>query len=208
MGQDPPIPPFISIDDSQLAIVENLRYLGSAISHNLSLDAEINARIGKATGVMSTLTKENLGKQKSEFKHIAQSVQLLCTQYHSIRQRDMPNLLSKKQAQRLSHEMSSPYLRHRIGRQDHKPGSPQQSQNDIFVMLSKRRLRWLGHVRLMNKEHLPKNLLYDQLEVGTRKVGRPGHRFFDACKRDLKKTYMTSTNGRPHHKTAYLGEDN
>ena len=57
MAQDPPIPPSVSIGDSQLAVVENFKYLGSVISHNLSLDAEINARIGKATGVMSKLKK-------------------------------------------------------------------------------------------------------------------------------------------------------
>ncbi|XP_077861965.1 uncharacterized protein LOC144343121 [Saccoglossus kowalevskii] len=57
MAQDPQIPPSIQIDDSQLTVVDNFRHLDSNISQNLSLDAEINARIGKPTGVMSKLTK-------------------------------------------------------------------------------------------------------------------------------------------------------
>ncbi|XP_077868447.1 uncharacterized protein LOC144359137 [Saccoglossus kowalevskii] len=57
MAQDPPIPPSITIDDLQLAVVDNFRYLGSNISQTLSLDVEINVRIGKAAGVMSKLTK-------------------------------------------------------------------------------------------------------------------------------------------------------
>ena len=50
MAQDAPSPPSISIGDSQLANVSNFKYLGSLISDNLSLEAEISARIGKATG--------------------------------------------------------------------------------------------------------------------------------------------------------------
>ncbi|KAJ8036281.1 hypothetical protein HOLleu_20210 [Holothuria leucospilota] len=48
-------PPNIAVTDSRLATVDNFRYLGSSISSNVSLDAEINARIGNAATVMSML---------------------------------------------------------------------------------------------------------------------------------------------------------
>ena len=48
MIQDAEIPPSIYIDDSNFSMVDNFKYLGSTISSNLSLDVEINARIGKA----------------------------------------------------------------------------------------------------------------------------------------------------------------
>ena len=40
--------PSISIGDYTLELVEDLTFLGSNISSNLSLEAEINKRIGKA----------------------------------------------------------------------------------------------------------------------------------------------------------------
>ncbi|PIK38958.1 hypothetical protein BSL78_24204 [Apostichopus japonicus] len=57
MTQDAPIPPTISVNDSRLETVNNFRYLGSIISSNVSLDADINARIGNAAVVMSKLQK-------------------------------------------------------------------------------------------------------------------------------------------------------
>ncbi|XP_077861971.1 uncharacterized protein LOC144343122 [Saccoglossus kowalevskii] len=60
----------------------------------------------------------------------------------------------------------------------------------IFAMLSQRRLRWLGHVSHIDKGRLTKDLLYGQLEEGTRPVGRPCLRFSDVCKRDFKATHI------------------
>ncbi|XP_071810760.1 uncharacterized protein [Apostichopus japonicus] len=57
MTQDAPIPPIISVNDFRLETVDNFRYLGSIISSNVSLDAEINAGIGNAAAVMSKLQK-------------------------------------------------------------------------------------------------------------------------------------------------------
>ncbi|KAJ8044653.1 hypothetical protein HOLleu_07445 [Holothuria leucospilota] len=42
IAQDAPSPPTIAINDSRLATVNNFRYLGSLISSNVSLDADIN----------------------------------------------------------------------------------------------------------------------------------------------------------------------
>ena len=56
----------------------------------------------------------------------------------------------------------------------------------LHSLLSRRRLRWLGHVHRMDVGRIPKQVLYGQLSTGVRKVGRPALRFMDACKRDLK----------------------
>ena len=48
--------PSISIGDYTLELVEDLTFLGSNISSNLSLEAEINKRIGKAASAMSRLS--------------------------------------------------------------------------------------------------------------------------------------------------------
>ena len=57
MAQDAEIPPSIYVEGSKLSVVDNFKYLGSTISSNLSLDVEMNARIGKAATVMTKLNK-------------------------------------------------------------------------------------------------------------------------------------------------------
>ena len=57
MGQDASVVPNISIGDFILEVVENFTSLGSIVSNNLSLEAEIGKRIGKAVSVMSGLCK-------------------------------------------------------------------------------------------------------------------------------------------------------
>ena len=48
LGQDVETPAVITINNYQLEVVHELTYLGSTITDNLSLDAELNKRIGKA----------------------------------------------------------------------------------------------------------------------------------------------------------------
>ncbi|KAK4327285.1 hypothetical protein Pmani_002226 [Petrolisthes manimaculis] len=55
MGQDVNSAPSISIGNHTLEAVTNFTYLGSTISSNLSLDVELNTRIGKATTAMARL---------------------------------------------------------------------------------------------------------------------------------------------------------
>ena len=49
----------------------------------------------------------------------------------------------------------------------------------IEAMLMLHQLRWLGHVRRMSDERIPKQLLYGQLRTGKRNCGRPKLRFQD-----------------------------
>ena len=59
LGQDVSFAPSISIGDCTLDVVEDFTYmyLESNISSNLSLDTELNMRIGKASAAMARLTK-------------------------------------------------------------------------------------------------------------------------------------------------------
>ena len=47
----------------------------------------------------------------------------------------------------------------------------------MYTILSHRRLRWLGHIVRMSDERIPKTLLYSELVVGKRNVGRPRLRY-------------------------------
>ena len=57
MGQDVPAVPSISINGEVLEVTDRFTYLGSTVTNNLSLDAEIDKRIAKAAAVMSKLSK-------------------------------------------------------------------------------------------------------------------------------------------------------
>jgi hypothetical protein len=48
-------PPTISIDGSNLEVVDDCKYLGSTISSSLTIDTEINSRIAKASATMAKL---------------------------------------------------------------------------------------------------------------------------------------------------------
>ena len=43
----------------------------------------------------------------------------------------------------------------------------------IYSLLTQRRLRWVGHVSRMQDGRIPKDILYGELENGTRVPGRP-----------------------------------
>ena len=57
MVQHAEIPSSVYTDGSNLSVVDNFKYLGSTISSNLSLDVEINVRIGKAATVLDKPNK-------------------------------------------------------------------------------------------------------------------------------------------------------
>ena len=70
--------------------------------------------------------------------------------------------------------------------QDHQCRGPRRTgSNTLFYILTQRRLRWLGHVRRMPCGRLPKDILYGELAIGRRDLGRPKLRFKDVVKRDL-----------------------
>ena len=56
LGQDTMELPALTIDDYGLDVVEQFTYLGFTITDNLSLDTEIDKRIGKAATTLARLT--------------------------------------------------------------------------------------------------------------------------------------------------------
>jgi hypothetical protein len=53
MAQDVSTTPTIAIGDHTLVVLDKFTYLGSTISNNLSLDVELNVRLGKAVNAMA-----------------------------------------------------------------------------------------------------------------------------------------------------------
>jgi hypothetical protein len=49
----------------------------------------------------------------------------------------------------------------------------------LLATLTKRRLRWLGHIRRMTNNRIPKQVFFGELSEGKRARGRPKLRFKD-----------------------------
>jgi len=188
MGQDVSDIPHICINDHTLDVVEDFTYLGSTISSNLSLDADLNKRIGKASTAMARLSKrvwENSMLTIKTKMRVYQACVLSTLLYGS----ETWALYARQESRLNAFHMRC--LRRILGIkwQDHVTNKDVLERAYIptmFALLSQRRLRWLGHVSRMEDGRIPKDLLYGQLATGSRPVGRPALRFKDVCKRDMK----------------------
>ena len=64
----------------------------------------------------------------------------------------------------------------------------------IEAVLTKRQLRWIGHIIRMPDNRLPKQILYGQLGTGHRRPGGPKKRYKDQIKNSLKKCKISPAN--------------
>ncbi|KAL8587695.1 hypothetical protein ACOMHN_020913 [Nucella lapillus] len=161
LGQDVDTPPVITIDSYQQYVVYQFTYLGSTISDNLSLDAEINQRIGKAAIMLGRLTT---------------------------RVWENPKLTVATKLERRLNNFHLHCLRRTLGfTWSDKVPSAQVLERDglptMYTLLRQRRLRLLGR---MKAGRIPKDILYAELASGKIYVGHSQLRYKDACKRDLK----------------------
>ena len=162
MSQDVSIAPNISIGDHTLEVVEKFTYLGSTMSNSLSLDPELNCRIGKATTAMACLTKrvwENGMLTINTKMKVYQACVLSTLLYGS-----EAWTLYAHQERRLS-TFHLRCLRRLLGLtwQDHITNIDvlaKAGMASMHSMLTTRRLRWLGHVSRMEDSCIPKNLLF------------------------------------------------
>ena len=188
MAQDANEVPSFKINDHMLEIVDEFTYLGSTICANLSLDKEIDRRIGKAASTMSKLSKrvwENKCLTTNTKIRIYQACVLSTLLYGS------ESWTTYMRQERRLNTFHLRCLRRILGIrwQDKVPNSEilaRTKVHSMFSLLSQRRLRWLGHTHRMDGYRVPRNLLYGQLATGSRRPGRPILRFRDVCKRDMK----------------------
>lgn len=195
MGQDVSNIPSISIDEHTLEVIEEFTYLGSTIPSNLSLDAEINKRIGKASTAMSRLAKrvwENNALTRKTKILVYRAVVLSTLLYGS------ETWTTYSTQERRLNAFHMRCLRRILGVkwQDLTPNHvvlEEAGIQSVYALLTQRRLRWLGHINRMDDGRIPKDVLYSQLATGTRPTGRPILRFKDVCKRDMKQCDIVPT---------------
>ena len=190
MGQNVPSPPAISIDNEVLEVTDHFTYLGSTITSNLSLDAELDKRIAKAAAVMAQLSKR-VWTNKQLTLNTKLKVYQACVLSSLLYGSESWTTYARQESRLESFHIRC--LRRILGIkwQDRVTNTAVLEKADslsIHLMLSQRRLRWLGLVHRMEDGRIPKEILYGELASGQRPSGRPVLRYKGVCKRDMKST--------------------
>ena len=182
LAQDTDNQPKISVDNYELKAVNQFTYLGSTISSNISLDAEIDKRIGKAATTLARLTSRVWKNPKLTIKTKV-AVYNACVVSTLLYGSETWTTYARQERRLNSFHMRC--LRRILGIswEDKVPNTEVLSRANLptmYTLLRQRRLRWLGHVRRMDNGRIPKDLLYGELAAGKRKTGRPQLRFKEA----------------------------
>ena len=150
-------------------------YLGSTITDNLSIDSELNKRIGKAAMTLSRLTKlvwSNNGltahTKVDVYKACVISTLLYGSESWTMRahQEKWLNVFHMRCLRRIKGITWQDKVTNKVVLE--KAGIP-----SLYTLLKQRRMPWLGHVTRMKDGRIPKNLLYGELATGKRPTGRP-----------------------------------
>ena len=188
LRQSTETPPSITIDDYELDAVHQFTYLGSTITDNLSLDAEIDKRIGKAATTHARLTTRVWTNTKLTVK-TKMAVYNACVISTLLYGSEAWTTYARQERRLNTFQMR--ILRRILGIswQDKVPNTEVLSRAGLpsmYTLLRQRRLRWLGHVHRMPEGRIPTDLLFGELASGKRSTGRPQLRYRDVVKRDMK----------------------
>nr|VZH99042.1 unnamed protein product [Spirometra erinaceieuropaei] len=192
----PNAPPQISVNGTQLQVVENFPYLGSTLSRNTKIDDEVANRISKASqafGRLQSTVWNRHGLQLSTKLKMYKAVILPTLLYGA-----ETWTVYAKQARRLNHFHLSCLRRIlRLNWQDRIPDTDVLERTgilSIYAILRQIQLRWSGHLVRMDDERLPKRLLYGDVATGSRRQGGQIRRYKDTLKSSLKCLQINPTN--------------
>ena len=185
LGQDTETPPLITIDECELDAVQQFTYLGSTVTDNLSLDTELNRRIGKSATTLARLTTRVCTKLTRRTKMAVYSACFISTLLYAS---ETWTTYAKQDRRLNTFHMRS--LSHILGIswQDRVINAEVLSRAGLptlYTLLRQRRLRWLGHVHRMDDGRIPKDILYGELASGRRSTDRSQLRYKDVVKRDM-----------------------
>ncbi|BHF75959.1 hypothetical protein SprV_0501905700 [Sparganum proliferum] len=174
----PPDAPQISVNGTQLQVVENFSYLGSTLSRNTKIDDEVANRISKASQASGRL-------QSTVWNRHGLQLSTKLKRYKAVIQ---PTLLYgagtwtvyTKEARRLNHFHLSCLRRIlRLNWQDRIPDTDVLERTgilSIYTMLRQMQLRWCGHLVRMDDERLPKD---SSMETSPRVLAAKEVKFVD-----------------------------
>ncbi|BHF59645.1 hypothetical protein SprV_0100260600 [Sparganum proliferum] len=192
----PPPPPQISVNGTQLQVVENFPYLGSTLSRTTKIDEEVANRISKASqafGRLQSTVWNRHGLQLSTKLKMYKAVILPTLLYGA-----ETWTVYTKQARRLNHFHLSCLRRIlRLNWQYRIPDTDVLERTgilSIYTILRQMQLRWSGHLVRIDDERLPKRLFYGDVATGSRRQGGQIRHYKDTLKSSLKRLQINPTN--------------
>nr|VZH93443.1 unnamed protein product [Spirometra erinaceieuropaei] len=192
----PNAPPQISVNGTQLQVVENFPYLGSTLSRNTKIDDEVANGISKASqafGRLQSTVWNRHGLQLSTKLKMYKAVILPTLLYGA-----ETWTVYVKQARRLNHFHLSCLRRIlRLKWQDRIPDTDVLERTgilSIYAILRQIQLRWSGHLVRIDDERLPKRFFYGDVATGSRRQGGQIRRYKDTLKSSLKCLQINPTN--------------
>ena len=163
----------VTVEGKQLNAVKTFKYLGSTISNDSSLDAEITARIAKATAAFGRLTKRlwtnrniRLDTKVAVYRAaVITSLLFGCETWtlkkaHLVRLEKFHQMNLRRIARiRWFHKVTNYEVLSRC------------NIPTLQSMIESAQLRWCGHVVRMKNDRIPKALLYGRITDGTSSRG-------------------------------------
>ena len=173
--------PAITVNDYELDVVEQFTYLGSTVTDNLSLDTEIDKRIGKAATTLARLISQVWinAKLTVKTKVVVYNACVVSTLMYG---RETWTTYARQEKRLNSFHLRSIRRILGISWQDRVSNTKVLSRANLpnmFILLRQRRLR------CMEDGRIPKDILYGELASARRSKGHPQLRYKDVCKRDM-----------------------
>jgi len=182
------VAPSITVHGNRLNVVDNFTYLGSTLSSTSRIDAEVAARISKASSAFGRLRKRvwNVAGIKTATKLKVYNAVVLPTLIYGAESWTV----YQSHARRLNHfHLSCLRKILKVSWHDKIPDTEILERTkalSVFCLLKRVQLRWAGHLTRMPEHRLPKAIFYSELAVGRRNVGAPKKRYKDTLKQSLK----------------------
>ena len=181
----------ITVNNKRLDNVDSFVYLGSTMSADGSLSAELNNRIGKAAGAFKSLLPVFVSNISCDvkmkiFQAVVTSTLLYSAETWNISVTD-ENRLSAFYNRCLRRIMGITWTDRISNRRLYE----MSNQTSLITILRKKRLNWFGHVVRMNNTRLPNRLMFWS-PSGRRRRGRRPTTWLDTIERDLAQLDITS----------------
>ena len=188
--------PDVFVNGQRLAVVDTFVYLGSTLSRDGSLDAEISYRVQKASvafGLLESRVWADRGISRRAKIKVYEACVLTALLYSS------ETWTTYRRHIRVLERFHQGCLRRILGIkwQSCTPDTAVLESAEtcsIEKLLVRNQMRWVGHVLRMGCERLPKQLLYGELTGRKRPNHKPRKRFKDVIKCNLKSLDITVKN--------------
>ena len=177
-----------SINGSPLRIAQRFTYLGSIISPSHNIDEDILNRIQAASAAFGRLRTRvfsnknlRLHTKIAVYEAVCISTLLYGSESWTVYRRHLKSLEAFHI--RCLQRILDITWKNKV---THTQIFQQTNTVSIEATLAKRQLRWVGHIKRMPEQRLPRRVLYGQLKDGRRSQGGQRKRFKDHIKSTLK----------------------